>query len=93
MSTRDEALKSLRSSLDAKKDAEYEKHRHGYLCPRCEEPMVERTNRRTGESFFGCSEYPDCEGTRDENGECDEDFGEYEDDDPDFDTAYDWGDK
>jgi restriction system protein len=37
------------------------------LCPRCESPMVLRIARRgvnTGEQFWGCSTYPNCQGTR-----------------------------
>lgn len=33
-------------------------------CPDCGEPMTERTNRSTGESFWGCPDYPKCRGTR-----------------------------
>ncbi|BCX89882.1 restriction system protein [Methylomarinovum tepidoasis] len=36
-------------------------------CPICEAPMVERTARkgpRAGESFWGCSRFPKCRGTR-----------------------------
>lgn len=33
-------------------------------CPECGEPMKERTNRTTGEVFWGCSDYPRCKGTR-----------------------------
>lgn len=33
-------------------------------CPRCGKAMVERSNRRTGEKFWGCSAYPACRGTR-----------------------------
>lgn len=36
-------------------------------CPRCAEPMVMRTARRgknAGNTFWGCSAYPDCRGTR-----------------------------
>lgn len=32
-------------------------------CPECGEDMVVRTNRNTGEQFYGCSMYPQCEGT------------------------------
>ena len=42
--------------------------RHGSTtipsCPSCEGPMVLRTNRRDGTSFWGCRRYPACEGTR-----------------------------
>jgi len=30
------------------------------LCPDCGRPLVERTNRATGETFLGCSQYPAC---------------------------------
>jgi len=33
-------------------------------CPRCGSKMIERTNRKTGQTFFGCSRYPNCRGTR-----------------------------
>ena len=43
--------------------------RHGSittpLCPSCEGPMILRTNRRDGSSFWGCRRYPTCRGTRD----------------------------
>ena len=32
-------------------------------CPRCAAEMVERSNRSTGQSFFGCTTYPRCRGT------------------------------
>jgi four helix bundle suffix protein len=37
------------------------------LCPRCGKPMKQRTARRgnaPGTSFWGCTGYPDCKGTR-----------------------------
>jgi HJR/Mrr/RecB family endonuclease len=30
------------------------------FCPRCESEMVLRTNRQTGEQFWGCSTFPRC---------------------------------
>lgn len=33
-------------------------------CPRCGKAMVERSNKRTGEMFWGCSTFPVCRGTR-----------------------------
>lgn len=33
-------------------------------CPRCGKSMVERSNKRTGEVFWGCSAFPVCRGTR-----------------------------
>lgn len=40
-----------------------------FKCPECNSTMYERTNRSTGEVFHGCSQYPDCTGTRDEFGD------------------------
>lgn len=34
------------------------------LCPNCGQQMVLRTNRKTGEKFYGCSGYPKCRGMR-----------------------------
>lgn len=39
-----------------------------YLCPDCGGGMILRTNRQNGNKFWGCSKYPNCRGTRDENG-------------------------
>ena len=36
-------------------------------CPQCGVTMVQRTAKRganAGQSFWGCTEYPDCRGTR-----------------------------
>lgn len=33
-------------------------------CPRCDTTMVRRSNRRTGEVFWGCPGFPTCRGTR-----------------------------
>lgn len=33
-------------------------------CPRCGSAMVGRTNRDTGEQFYGCTRFPACRGTR-----------------------------
>jgi restriction system protein len=32
-------------------------------CPKCSQPMVQRTNRTNGDRFWGCSGYPKCRGT------------------------------
>lgn len=32
-------------------------------CPRCGGQLVQRTNRRTGEHFLGCSQFPRCRGS------------------------------
>lgn len=39
------------------------------LCPKCNGPMVSRSNGKTGQRFFGCRKYPDCKGTRNTDGE------------------------
>lgn len=33
-------------------------------CPRCRSKMIERANRKTGQTFYGCSRYPKCRGAR-----------------------------
>jgi len=33
-------------------------------CPRCESAMAVRTSRKTGEQFWGCTQFPACKGTR-----------------------------
>lgn len=33
-------------------------------CPECGARMVLRTRRSDGERFWGCSNYPECKGTR-----------------------------
>jgi len=33
-------------------------------CPRCNAAMVERSNSRSGSTFWGCPAYPACRGTR-----------------------------
>ena len=33
-------------------------------CPRCGKAMVERSNRKTGQKFLGCSAFPACRGLR-----------------------------
>jgi restriction system protein len=33
-------------------------------CPTCGADMVQRSNRRTKENFWGCAKYPACRGTR-----------------------------
>ena len=38
-------------------------------CPICNKPMIKRTIKRgtkAGQQFWGCSNYPECQGTRDE---------------------------
>lgn len=33
-------------------------------CPKCGKTMVERSNRKTGQKFWGCSAFPVCRGVR-----------------------------
>ena len=33
-------------------------------CPSCGAPMIKRTNRLSGDTFWGCPKYPGCRGTR-----------------------------
>lgn len=33
-------------------------------CPRCSSVMIKRTNKKNGQSFYGCSRFPKCRGTR-----------------------------
>lgn len=33
-------------------------------CPKCGKSMVERSNRKTGQKFWGCSAFPACRGVR-----------------------------
>lgn len=37
-------------------------------CPKCGSPMQERYNKSSGEMFYGCTQFPDCRGTRQANG-------------------------
>ena len=39
---------------------------HSDICPRCGAPLVERTAKKTGMAFVGCSRYPACRYTRQE---------------------------
>ncbi|MDX8355308.1 nuclease-related domain-containing protein [Cognatiyoonia sp. IB215182] len=34
------------------------------LCPKCGGEMVQRANRKTGDTFWGCTKFPKCRGTR-----------------------------
>lgn len=72
---RDFANKLRSSALDASKDTRQahvqhvrekvsQKETEPLGCPRCGAKMVERASRKTGQSFFGCSRYPKCQGSR-----------------------------
>jgi predicted RNA-binding Zn-ribbon protein involved in translation (DUF1610 family) len=39
-----------------------------YKCPECSSEMILRTNRESGNKFWGCTKYPQCRGTRDSSG-------------------------
>lgn len=39
-------------------------HPNTVSCPRCGNEMVKRTNRKSGDVFWGCSDFPKCRGTR-----------------------------
>lgn len=38
------------------------------LCPDCNGEMALRTNKTNGQKFYGCKKFPNCRGTRDEEG-------------------------
>ncbi|WP_170367822.1 nuclease-related domain-containing protein [Ruegeria arenilitoris] len=64
--TQKEHLENLQRKTAAKVKSSTDKPvaRIGRSCPRCGANMVERTNRRTGNAFWGCVEFPKCRGTR-----------------------------
>ncbi|MAM61425.1 NERD domain-containing protein [Maritimibacter sp. UBA3975] len=65
---REAALKSNRSTRQAHiqnvKAAKLTPKQTASACPRCGANMVERTNKRSGDTFLGCSRFPQCRGTR-----------------------------
>ena len=72
---RDFARKLRGSALDANKETRrahvqhvrekaIQKEADRTKCPRCGSKMIKRTNRKTEETFYGCSRYPKCRGTR-----------------------------
>ena len=52
-------LQEQRAYASALKESDYP------ACPLCAKRMVLRNNAKTGDPFFGCSEFPRCRGTRD----------------------------
>lgn len=39
------------------------------ICPLCDGPMTERIiNRKIGQRFWRCNDFPNCKGTRDTDG-------------------------
>ena len=59
-----EAFIKVVSGITVASDTEPEE----LLCPECNGAMAIRTNRTNGNKFYGCKKYPNCKGTRDENG-------------------------
>jgi len=59
-----EAFIKLISGITVASDTQPEE----LLCPECNYKMALRTNRTNGNKFWGCKKYPNCKGTRDENG-------------------------
>jgi restriction system protein len=55
--TRREHVRGLRKQAVAKE-------RDKTKCPKCGCSMSERTNKKTGGQFLGCSRFPECRGTR-----------------------------
>lgn len=37
-------------------------------CPDCGSDMIQRRNKQNGDIFYGCRKFPNCKGTRDEDG-------------------------
>ena len=52
------------SALSADRRAVSPADTFGAVCRRCKARLVERRNRRTGETFLGCPNYPQCRYTR-----------------------------
>ena len=44
------------------------------LCPVCKSKMVSRLNKKTNERFWGCPMFPQCKGTRDNQGRSKQDI-------------------
>lgn len=34
-----------------------------FSCPKCHKKMIWKHNKKTGKGFYGCSNYPICNGT------------------------------
>jgi ssDNA-binding Zn-finger/Zn-ribbon topoisomerase 1 len=62
------AVAGTRSAMTAQEQRAYAralKESDYPACPLCGKRMVLRNNTKTGDPFFGCSEFPRCRGTRD----------------------------
>lgn len=55
--------KTNRAHVEHLKTKAVERQNDKTKCPRCTAAMVERSNRKSGEKFLGCSRYPKCKGT------------------------------
>jgi len=42
----------------------YRQALHTPVCPACGHPMAIRKNKKDGNKFYGCTEFPQCKGTR-----------------------------
>jgi ssDNA-binding Zn-finger/Zn-ribbon topoisomerase 1 len=42
---------------------------YDHTCPDCGGQMMRRTNKQTGQEFWGCLQYPSCTGTRNIQGD------------------------
>jgi len=64
---RNEHLQNLEKKAAAKKDTP-SRNSAGNLdqtsCPKCGSEMIKRTSRKTGDTFWGCANFPKCRGTR-----------------------------
>ena len=65
--TRNEHLQNLEKKATAKKQTpakETAVNLGHTACPKCGKEMVKRTNRKTGDAFWGCTSFPKSRGTR-----------------------------
>jgi restriction system protein len=65
--TRNEHLQNLEKKVAAKKLTPTKKSAVNLdqtACPKCGIEMIKRTNRKTGDAFWGCPSFPKCKGTR-----------------------------
>lgn len=63
---RNEHLQNLEKKVAAKKHTPTKKpvvNLDQTACPKCGTEMIKRTNRKTGDAFWGCANFPKCRGT------------------------------
>ena len=66
-SVRAEHLQNLEKKAEARAAAQSSSASNSAdqtTCPKCGGAMVERSNSRTGDTFWGCAKFPSCRGTR-----------------------------